>query len=320
MKRLVIVLLLIICSASAQAQEATIQPYVSLQVSPHQAFVGDIIKVQIIVRAPFARQIEARDFEGNLGPFAIRAEKRLPGKDIFGVQVLVHNLELTSFKTGDQILPAIRYEAIYEDGSSASINSPAALVTIRSVSENPDGPEQAAGFTDILRPEEEETIAGWPWWYWVLAIAGLIVLVGIIWWFFKMRTPSSVRQMLKKSPAEQALQDLYALEKEELLRAGKFDTFYTSLSRIIRRYLGLRYHILSLEMTSKELKTDLFIRWKNDSVDRTAFTELLQNSDLVKFARHLPSITDGAESLETSRQIIYATRDDLTSDKRKEVN
>lgn len=299
----VILLLLLFWSESFSQTDARIM----LRASPTDAFIGDQLELKIVIHAPFARDFRLPPLEQSVGPFTILEQQVSRGTGILGGSVLIHRLKVTAFSVGDHILPELAYEVISESGEAAPVKSPRLMLPVRSVSDDEEGPETVLALTDILRPEDEAEDS-FTWWIWAAGALILAIIALLVW--LRFRTPSSVRNLLRKTPAEQALDDLYKLEKQNLLSKEEYDPFFTGLSHILRRYLGLRYHILALEMTSSELNSTMAALWENGEFDTNSFTDLLAACDLAKFARMQPGIRKGEESLETGRQVVLATRDD----------
>ena len=90
-----------------------------------------------------------------------------------------------------------------------------------------------------------------------------------------------------KPPHERAVLELERLKARRFLEEGKTKEFYSELADILRRYLERGFQIDSLERTTFELVKILKERnFPEDALGRTK--TVLENSDLVKFAKFIP--------------------------------
>jgi len=90
-----------------------------------------------------------------------------------------------------------------------------------------------------------------------------------------------------RAPYQRARDRLEKLEKSPLAAAGKFKEFYTGLTAILRFYLREEFSIDAALMTTSVLARELK-RTGTDIKTALRARELLQKSDLVKFARLKP--------------------------------
>src|SRR5262249_29466917 len=90
--------------------------------------------------------------------------------------------------------------------------------------------------------------------------------------------------------------------------------FYLELSEILKRYLGCRFGVISLERTTEEFMHDLkqtAISWEDSQRIKT----FLMDCDLVKFANYRPPADETRQIIECSLEIIDAaenSKPDLT--------
>ena len=98
---------------------------------------------------------------------------------------------------------------------------------------------------------------------------------------------------------------------EELARSGRLQEgeprlIYGEISEILRQYLGGRYGMLALDMTSTELLKQLESR-DLSGVTLDEFRVFTDTSDLVKFARQIASADEMSESLAFVRRVVERT-------------
>lgn len=151
------------------------------------------------------------------------------------------------------------------------------------------------------------------WWWVALGLVGLIILVGIIWFFMKQ-----LKRMRKAnvppplSPWEMAFKRLADLKAENLPQSGRIKEYYSRLSDIIRRYIEDRFSIKAPEMTTEEFLFQL----RNSAVlgdqQKGLLREFLNGCDLVKFARFQASVFQMENEFVFVQKFVDQTRPDIT--------
>ena len=106
---------------------------------------------------------------------------------------------------------------------------------------------------------------------------------------------------------EWALAALSLLRAKPYIAERKFEPFYVELSAIVRRYLERRFGLHAPERT-----TDEFIREAVSSRLLTGDQQqwvgaFLEQSDLVKFARHEPASADMESACAAAEQLVRET-------------
>ena len=116
-----------------------------------------------------------------------------------------------------------------------------------------------------------------------IILLALFLSLILVWRKRKKKQFQKINYSLKESPEERALRRLKALDS-----SGLSKEFYAKLSHISRELIETKYFIRTLEMSTEEIKThrELF------PLDDMQFTELVQflnEADLIKYAREIPS-------------------------------
>jgi len=202
---------------------------------------------------------------------------------------------------GDVVLPPwpveVHTDSLVVTATSDSIHLQVASVLNDSLA--------AADLSDI-KPQAKLAVTPWPW---IIAAAALLVAVALfIWWWRQRKRPrATVVPMPRPRPAhEAALEALRRLESQRLPLDGKFKEHHVQLSEILRRYLEDGFTVPALEETTDEILFELERR----SFDRTTIKQvagLCAESDLVKFAKHEPTIEACVQSLGHVRDFVMAT-------------
>lgn len=147
------------------------------------------------------------------------------------------------------------------------------------------------------------------WWKWLL---GLFLLSGFIYackkgWEYYLLKKSG--QIVYKTPIEKALALLKQLDQKKLLEKGEVKTFYSEMTDITRNYLEESLEIPAMESTTSELMALLqqVVKQKKYPFSKELLQNLekiLQQADLVKFAKSQPFILEIKEDKQRMEEIV----------------
>ena len=110
-----------------------------------------------------------------------------------------------------------------------------------------------------------------------------------------------------RPPRERALEALDRLAQSGLIESGEFKAFYSKLGQILREFIALEHPAWGVDLTSSELlaaaRGDDF-----DHIQLEGLRQLLNEADLVKFARRRTPRGRAGQDLEATRRWITAFR------------
>lgn len=146
----------------------------------------------------------------------------------------------------------------------------------------------------------------------IVCILGIYALIlFLIWIYLKKKfkvTPEMVIQSEQTLPPHiAAIMELDKIKQHKIWKQGKNKEFYTQLSEIIRKYMSRRFQINALEMTTEELLSI----FRKDRISVSVYENLkqiLQLSDLVKFAKIEPLESEHELSLMNSYLFVNQTK------------
>ena len=147
------------------------------------------------------------------------------------------------------------------------------------------------------------------WWVWWLLAAVAIAAVAL--YFLSRRKPAEKAAVIvpPKLPWEIAYERLDALALKKYPEAGIYQPFYVELTGIVRHYLEDHYSIKAPEMTTEEFLNFM----KKTSVlkeeHKVVLKDFLNGSDMVKFAKHEPTIGEAQANFDLARKLIAETKD-----------
>lgn len=145
---------------------------------------------------------------------------------------------------------------------------------------------------------------------WLLAVAGLSILA---YWFYKRRKKPVIETTSEKNLRERTLHAIDALDAAKLWERGQIKEHHTELSFILRSYLGARYGLNFLEQTTFQATT-LLLHTGLDPDTVESIRIILDQSDLVKFAKSAPAEIAILQVSALARQVIAATSPLETAD------
>ena len=128
--------------------------------------------------------------------------------------------------------------------------------------------------------------------YWIL---GIILVVGTVLYFALRRKEDSETRSSASllPPYQEALLNLSQLDKKQLWQNNQVKEYYTELTNIVRHYIERELHVRAMERTTDGLIENLADFKESNAIITDAATldklkKLLQESDLVKFAKSKP--------------------------------
>jgi len=278
---------LLLCVNPALSQEAKAQLKTSVDATT--VTIGDVVTVKLSVKHPETLKIAFPPIGTSLGEWTVRSSKQLlPTKLADGSVEDTLELQLAAYKTGDFEVPALNVETVKTSGEKEVLASEPIKIAVQSV---------LTGNQDTLKdlkPQAEIEADYKPFLFLLAALASAAYLVYRLIQYFKGRKKSPVVKPERVRSAEEiAREAIERLLARKLTEQGHFKQFYLELSEIIKRFLGRKLGVHSLERTTEEFTRDL----RAVAVPSTQYRmirEFLEDCDLVKFAKYRP----GAEEVE----------------------
>jgi hypothetical protein len=289
----------------AQAQQYRgDQPAVTAQVDQERITVGDPFHYVVTVYTPTrARAIWSENQP--VGSFeTLDFAHRGPVAHSSGGFSDTLRYTLTVFSTGVHVIPPCSLSWMLEDSSVFVAAADSIPVTVVSVIE-----DEATDIRDIKDPKEIPDEL--PWYVW----AGLVVLVlgaiaAGVYLYRRWKRPGTApheAREVERLPHDIALDELNNLLRREWLAQGKIKEHYSDLSEIIRRYIAARYGVAAMELTTTELLR-IIDAFALSHDERHRLSELLGESDLVKFAKYIPDEARRNRSVPEAIRFVEHTR------------
>ena len=301
---------------------------VTAQAVQSEATVGDLIQINLDFTLPEHYQLQFPQLPEQVGQFTILEVREGPeppapqetGKDTSprqeppgGRQPAVRHhrarIVVAVYKTGAFEFPGLSFRLLDPNGNATEISSPAVPIRIRSVLSQED-----QSLKDLKKQAE---IAAPPrWLLWLgLGIAAVLFALLLAWWRRRRQAPalpapSGLPDMDPLDFAESCLRDLAG---QGLPEKGMVKQFYVRLSEILKNILEATYGITTAEKTTGEVIHALLTlpgegRDGIPPAERERIEILLLSSDIVKFARYIPSLAENEDTLKAAFQLLADCR------------
>jgi len=152
-----------------------------------------------------------------------------------------------------------------------------------------------------------------PWAGGGLILAALIFLLIL---YIRSRKQNKPFTLIQK-PAEPAhiiaLRELDKIKHDKLWTSENHKFYYTRLIDIIRQYIESRFSVAAMEQTTDEIVHDLKqVEFTSEEI-LIQLNDLLILSDLVKFAKFTPLISENEHSLSLAYEFVEKTKQDIST-------
>ena len=210
---------------------------------------------------------------------------------------LIKKYGLTQFDSGRYVIPKLLVKINQKEFRTDSLSILVNDVKVDTTK------QQMYDIKDIIATEEKPMSEWWK----LLILLVLIIASGFASYFIikRLQKDKEQKEEFFASPIEKAIAYLQNLDKKQLVQQGDVKEYYSEMTDITRTYIEESVHIPAMESTSSELIESLKKAIKDKKMfvnreDLEKFSRVLENSDLVKFAKSQPMLFE----IETDKKII----------------
>ena len=298
----VVLALLLASAALAVADDPPSPVEVRAHAEPDTVTIGTRFRYVVeVISAPETEVIVAQPAEKlgdfDIVDFGVETPTKRDGKI-----ALTRWYRLVGYSPGEHLVksPPVQYRIAGEELRDAPDTE--IRVSIESVLlKTPD----ASDIRDIKAPEAVPV--DWRPYYLLGGGIALLLVVAAILYRVLNRPAGAVSAVPPRPPHEIAVQALEALRRRNLIAQGAFKEYYSALSDIVRGYLEQRFRLRAPEMTTEEFLLTTAREARLEGPHRRLLGDFLTESDLVKFARHLPTIADSERAWTAARRFVDET-------------
>ena len=152
-----------------------------------------------------------------------------------------------------------------------------------------------------------------PYIIWLLLV--LLLIAAVIYYLVTRKKPTITEEegIAALAPFEEAIEKLQKLDNKLLWQNNEIKKYYSELTEIVRAYIEKELKIPALEITTHELVAILSEFNKAKTIDTSKETikklnALLQEADLVKFAKSTPLSHEIEEDRKDAEEILYTLK------------
>lgn len=301
---MITVIFLLLSSGQAQNEEPIV---ISAEARPQSIYIGDRFMLEI--RVEYSEDYLVRDVQPPLDPAPVEILDIGTPEDMQNEttgNARIFPFTLSIYDIGEFTVPSfeVRYET--PEGEIKTAPSPEVDIKVKEI------PPSQADTDDIRTMKGPREIEARPYFRnFLIMLAAILTIIAIAVYLLvrhlKKRPKKEKEVFVPARPAhEVALEELEALESSNLITEGRIKEYYTRACDIIRIYLGSRFRINAIDMTSFELE---------QAIDETSFNkdlkqvlgEFLERCDMVKFAKYRPEEFEHDETIQQARRIVKET-------------
>ena len=194
---------------------------------------------------------------------------------------LIKKYGLTQFDSGNYTLPPQRIVINNKSFNTDSVNVEVGNVVVDTTKQK----------MFHIKPAFEVEAPGFDFeklFYWIIPI---LLIMGVVAFLFFRRRKRKKEELAKQLPPyEEAIEALKELDHSHFLENDNSKRYYSSLTEILKRYIGREVDDAALESTSNELIERLILHKDAGSFNFDAETinkidKILKRADLIKFAK-----------------------------------
>jgi hypothetical protein len=282
------------------------KPVVKAKVNKKEILIGDHLRYAVVAEFPKGLQVAFPELEDKLGSFDILSRSKKVGRPVFsGKERLELHMVVSAYERGEHVIPAFPALYIDQEGKTNFAVSESIKVTVKGVLKGRITPQ----LKDL---KKQERLAD-PFLFLRRLFLVMLGVGGYFLYRFRERIFGQRLQAViaKLEPAlpphEEAINRLNDVVKNDVLGKSGIKEYYSIINEIMRHYLHRAFGLTTLEKTSDEIIAQLpKVAWPQGVPGQ--ITDFLQESDLVKFAKMIPSKNEISGFLSTAYDIVEQTK------------
>jgi len=294
-------------SQSDAAANATKKPSITAEVCVDKTKVriGDTIRYTIEVTAAPSIKVKMPPIAENLAGLAVKDFGAKPPATLEDGRVVYQQwYALDTYVSGVYIIPPATIHYVDAKGKPREIKTTDVFIEVAS-SLDKNGKE-TGDIRDIRNPlpipakglSLAARIA-------IGAGAGALVLAALIVFVVLRRKRKAAKPPVP--PEIKARAALQALLQKRLIEQGQVREFYYQLSAILRIYIEEQFGLRAPEQTTEEFLESLGSSDALADTHKTLLHEFLETSDIVKYARHIPTRSEVEDCFKAAHRLIDET-------------
>ncbi|MAR20737.1 MAG: hypothetical protein CMD25_01550 [Flavobacteriales bacterium] len=283
--RNICILILLLINSKAWSQK--------ISVDTNIIFVGQQVEIKI------SNNIKNSEFWPNFNDTLVNGLEIVQSDFDTLSEEIIQKIIITSWDSGSYYIPPVKFSATSKS-NALIINVLLPNIDANSELKDIKGPlDDNIGWSDI-----------WPW-----LVLILIILLSIFTYkkYFNKKKKTVVVKKNIQTPAHiLALNSLKKLENKKLIDKKDIKEYYSSISEIIRRYIENRFNFPALELTTYEILNIITAIIKKE--ESISLKNILEISDLVKFAKKIPDQIENVKNLNLATDFVKKTKKEIINE------
>jgi hypothetical protein len=234
-----------------------------------------------------------------------RIDTTIPDKNNSGIIQQHQQLVISAYDSGYFAIPGFKF--MLDNDTNKFLYTETLMLEVHTVPTD----TSASKLKDIKTVLNEPF--NWKWYinylYWGVGAILFITMSVLIASYYNKRKKQKVDEPEKpKIPAHiTALASLEKIKEEQIWKEGKIKEYYSSITDTVRLYIEERYNVFALESTTDEIMT-AFRSQVIDPDSKNKLQQVLQLSDLVKFAKMAPVESENIMTLQNAFDFVNGTK------------
>jgi len=258
--------------------------------------IGDPLRVRLTGSFPRGARLEGSPWDGLSDQWSLRTARE-PARRTVGdsMEVWTQEADLAPFATGSLAIGPLPIRIVLAQDTLVE-RSDVLAVEVASVLADSS---EMADLRDIKPPIP----LGSPRWPYAAAAAALLALAAVAAWMIRRRRKREAEGPPLLAPWEEFRRALEDLESRRLPETGDWGRYTLELGWTVRRYLERTFGEPVLEMTTGEVRG--WLRGMDFSpVRESRMLRWLDRSDLIKFAKAVPTLGECRELMGEARDLV----------------
>jgi hypothetical protein len=290
MKRILFLIMLISFGSMLLTQEINYQVE-----KPQQVYIGTPINlfVELIMEPTDSVYSHIAD---SLDVFLLQGEIFQTEEIIDNKKKIHQKITYQPFNTGEYTFPQLEYAVKTNSGTKILTTSEFQVNVESSI------PDSAQVIKDIAEPIRIN-LRFWDFFIPILIIIFIIIIIKYLRKYLKSDKGSDKVSIPEDTrPAWQiAMEKLEQLQISGILEKGEFINYHYGLSLVLRYFLELEYNLKAVEMTTKEIRSQLILE---DPSEKSNILNFLSQADMIKFAKSPVDLAGSKQSYEWLREYL----------------
>jgi hypothetical protein len=285
---------------------AVAQGDISAEVTAVQpvAHIGEPIQLRVEVHHPAGWRVIVPPLDKTWGDFEVQEQSAPVVTEIeSGRESSQMTLTVMAWQLGEFSTPELVITVANGEGELVEVTADPVTIQVETVLTGDD-----LALRDI-KPQAVLPLA--VWWPWLAGLLGLVGILSVLWW--RGRAVTAVPFVDNRLPYQVALDELYEIAASGLAEKGNFKRYYTQTTDVLRHYLDDTLSLQTEEQTTGEIRQTIQpLAWQNE--DKKLLLNLLNEADLVKFAKVKPTVADAQRATGEAKKVVLGVKDSLLTE------